>query len=162
MEVARKMKLVITVMCSVLLFAASAAASKGMPVTLPENSPVAPILDEAKRLEAEARDIARQLRAKKADVSRAAERMEVLENHLRELESHIAAFEAAKPPLNTAQEAQFERIKAISASLQAVTTAKKATIESSDSRKRDLLRAHAIGIARRAEMLQQAALRMGA
>lgn len=113
----------------------------------------------AKQTQSEAREAATLLRAKNPDYERVNGMMETLRGHSAEVNRLIAEFEGANHSMTSSQRAEFDRLKELAQLLDIFVT-NKSNMLTASKRDRNLLRAKADGIAKRAEMVHQSALKI--
>jgi ABC-type transporter Mla subunit MlaD len=117
------------------------------------------IVAAAKTIQTDAQDVSTLLRAKTPNFDRVSEKMQVMGEHSTELNRLIEQLEAANTEATPAQRAEFDRMKEL-AQLVNIFVANKSDLLSAPRRERNVLRAKADGIAKRAGLLQQSAQRV--
>ncbi len=146
------MKTILNV-CACLTLAASAA--------LADSKVFRDIVGDAAKIQQDATAINSQLRAKSPDFDAVRSRVEALNTDIESLRKDVEAIEANLSNLTEAQKKDWELLKTKVQLLMIFADQKKELLNSGDVRKhRTMLRAHAQGIAKRAEMLQQTASRL--
>jgi uncharacterized protein (DUF3084 family) len=119
------------------------------------------IVGDAAKIQQDAAAIHSQLRLKNPDFDAVRSKTEALNSDIEALRKDVEAFEANHPNLTEAQKKDWELLKTKVQLLMIFADQKKELLNSGDVRKnRTMLRAHAQGIAKRAEMLQQTASRL--
>lgn len=117
------------------------------------------IVTSAKKTQLEAREISNLLKVKTPDYDRVRTKMQLLTEHAADVNRLVAELEASNPSLSSSQQAEFNRLKEIAKLVDVFVTNKNNLLASSDLN-RKLLRAKADGIAKRAEMVQESAIRI--
>jgi hypothetical protein len=125
------------------------------------NASLTQIVTEAKKTQLEAKEISTLLKAKKPDFDRVTTKINLLEQHAAAVRDLITAFEANNDSLTPTQKLELDRMKTTAEIVRIFVHNKKEIIASGEaSQKKSTLRAKANGIAMRAEMMQQSALRI--
>ena len=117
------------------------------------------IVAAAKTIQTDAQDVSALLRAKTPNFDRIGEKMQVMSQHSTELNRLIENLDSANLDMTATQRAEFNRMKEL-AQLVNIFVANKSDMLSAQRRERGVLRAKADGIAKRANLLQQAAERI--
>lgn len=145
---------------------ATAAALFTIPVMASDRASVGFYLDQivaqAKQTQTEAREISGMLKAKQPQFAAVSGKMEQLERHASDVNRLIASLEGSfAPTLTGVQSHELQRMKNVMAIINVFIENKKQLL-ASDRRasQRSLLRAKADGIAQRAALVQESALRI--
>lgn len=134
---------------------AIAAALLALPVFA--SSTYDQIAQHAQKTQQEAREIAKLLRSKNADVSSAAGMLDKVEQHAAEVKKMIDETDTST--LSAKQKAEFDRMK-MAADVMAVFINNKRALLQDAGKNRALLRAKAEGIALRASIVEQSAAKL--
>jgi predicted component of viral defense system (DUF524 family) len=119
------------------------------------------IVTEAKKTQLEAKEIGNLLKVKKPDLERVNSKMQLLEQHVEAVRQLISEFESSHATLTETQKAELDRMKTTAEVLRIFVDNKKTILASGEAiQKRNTLRAKAIGIAMRAELMQQSAIKI--
>lgn len=145
-----------------LMFAAAAAAlgtsgaARDAAANLPPTAEVLAI--EAKKVQVEAQDISRELRARQFDLDKVKGMTGNLTAHVESVNRIVAELESMQSAMTGQQRTTFEQVKVKAQLLTIFATNKQDVVLGNQPEKnRSLLRAKAEGIARRAQLLQQSA-----
>jgi hypothetical protein len=117
------------------------------------------IVAAAKTIETDAQDVSALLRVKTPNYDRVGEKMQVIGEHSGELNRLIEQLESSNSNMTVAQRAEFNRIQELG-QLVNIFFVNKSDLLSAQRLERNVLRAKADGIARRAGLLQKAAQRI--
>lgn len=145
------MKIFSTLILSGLL-ATSGFAYNNMPGALGE------ITNHARSLQKEAQTMSQHLKNKQVDKQMLEQKLATVEESVNKLRELVASVEASNPELTPAQKQNWELVKTKVELLNIFANYKKDIVAKDDiQKKRNLIRAHANGIAKRAAMLEQTA-----
>lgn len=119
------------------------------------------IVGDAANIQRDAQAISQHLKAKNADHAAVKAKIEELGKDIATLRKDIAEFESTHPNLTPAQKKDWEAVK-MKAEMLTIFYDRKAEMMNSGemAKNRSMIRAHADGIAKRAELLQQTASRL--
>ena len=119
------------------------------------------LVADAKKPQMEAREIGVLLKAKNPDFAAVNANMAELTAHVSQLTESVTQFESVQSSFHAKQQAEFERIKSAVAVLKIFLDNKSEILAGSGAlEQRNLLRAKADGIAKRAELVQVSAHRL--
>jgi septal ring factor EnvC (AmiA/AmiB activator) len=148
-----KSTLLMTLVCALAIIPASASS----------NAPMASqITTEARELAVKAESLAKQLKQKNADVSSAQAQIEEFTRHASEISRLVAAIEAGGQTLDSRRAQEFERLKSLASVLSVFVGNKQQLLDGGDAgSQRELLRAHIVGIAVRADLIDKSVRKLG-
>jgi hypothetical protein len=121
------------------------------------SAPYEQIVTEARKTQQEALELAKVLKSKNADVAAATQMLDRLSQHALEVKNMIDATDTSA--LDGRQKAEFERMKMASDVMAVFINNKRALLQDA-GRNRALLRAKAEGIALRAALVEQSAIKL--
>jgi len=124
------------------------------------SSPLRELMSEAKAFEMQAREASQMLKNKKFDVPALQQALEKKGETLGRLRTLAAAYEAGAANLTPAQQKDWETVKTKIKLLEIFHSTKNDLVAKDPNKNRSLLRAHAQGLALRAEALQKTLQRM--
>lgn len=123
-------------------------------------SPLRELMSEAKAFEMQAREASQMLKNKKYDVAALQQALEKKGETLAKLQALAASYEASAGNLTPAQQKDWETVKTKIKLLEIFHSTKNDLVAKDPNKNRGLLRAHAQGLALRAEALQKTLQRM--
>lgn len=123
-------------------------------------SPLRELMNEAKAFEMQAREASQMLKNKKYDVAALQQALEKKGETLAKLQTLAASYEASASSLTPAQQKDWETVKTKIKLLEIFHATKNDLVAKDPNKNRSLLRAHAQGLALRAEALQKTLQRM--
>ena len=134
-----------------------------LPASANSNAPLsAQITSEARELAVKADNLAKQLKQRNADVTAAQTQLEDFTRHAGEINRLVSEMESSGLSLAGRRAQEFERLKALASTLNLFVNNKKELLESGDAAsRRDMLRAHTVGIATRAELIDKTVRKLG-
>ena len=124
------------------------------------SSPLRELMSEAKAFEMQAREASQMLKNKRFDVAALQQALEKKGETLGKLQSLAASYEAGAANLTAAQQKDWEAVKTKIKLLEIFHNTKNELVAQDANKNRGLLRAHAQGLALRAEALQKTLRRM--
>jgi uncharacterized protein YoxC len=157
------MKLAITLfaVCGLLAFQAVAADPNPTPMATGVKSQVQQLIDEARSLEQKAGQIAQTLKNKKADPSSLSGHFAEVASGVEKIQNLVSQLESQTSSMNARQMAEFNRVKELASLMGVFLSNKKNLLESGDlSSKREELRANALSVAIRAELIRKNAAKL--
>lgn len=117
---------------------------------------------EARQLKAVANEVATQLKAKRADVTVAESRMDQFSSRANEITRLINEIEKSGLSLDARRQQELDRLKNLSVTLNLFVENKKQILESGNAAAlREQLRAHAVGVATRADLIEKSVRKLG-
>lgn len=134
-----------------------------IPVSANSNAPVPQQLSaQARELKAVANDIAAQLKNKRADLSVAESRLEQFTQRASEISRLVAELEQGGLTLDARRQQEFARLKNLAATLNLFVENKKQLMESGNAEaQRTAIRAQAVGVATRADLIEKTVRKLG-
>ena len=148
-----KTTLLMTLVCALAILPASANS----------NAPLASQLTtEARELAVKAETLAKQLKQKNANISSAQDQVGEFTRRAGEINRLVGEIESSGVALDGRRAQEFERLKSLASLLNLFVGNKQQLIESGDAaRQRELLRAHVVGIATRADLIDKSVRKLG-
>lgn len=148
-----KTTLLMTLVCALAIIPASANP----------NAPLASQLTtEARELAVKAETLAKQLKQKNANISSAQDQVGEFTRSAGEINRLVGEIESSGVALDGRRAQEFERLKSLASLLNLFVGNKQQLIESGDAaRQRELLRAHVVGIATRADLIDKSVRKLG-
>lgn len=120
------------------------------------------LTSEARELRAMADDLAKQLKNRRADVSIVGSRLDEFVRKSGEIRRLVAELDQSGLTLNASRQREFDRLKNLAATLDLFVTNKKELAEGGQAaQNREMLRAHTVGVATRAEMIEKTVRKLG-
>lgn len=119
------------------------------------------IAGEARAAGKLAADLTEALKRKNADLTNVSESVATIEKSIASIEGLIAQLDASRATMTAAQIAELDRMKQVSGIMQVVFKNKKELASSSGEAVRQQLRAHALMVKERAELIEKSAKRIG-
>lgn len=117
---------------------------------------------EARQLKAVANEVATQLKAKRADVTVAESRMDQFSSRANEITRLINEIEKSGLSLDARRQQELDRLKNLSVTLNLFVENKKQILEGGNAAAlREQLRAHAVGVATRADLIEKSVRKLG-
>jgi septal ring factor EnvC (AmiA/AmiB activator) len=111
---------------------------------------------EARELRTMANDVAAQLKSKQADIAAVEARLEQFTQRAGEINRLVDEMAQSGLTLDARQQREFDRLKMLASLLNVFVDNKKQLIESGNAAsQRELLRAHAVGVAARADLIEK-------
>jgi septal ring factor EnvC (AmiA/AmiB activator) len=128
-----------------------------MPGSANINAPLAEQLtNEARELRVIANDVAKQLKPRNADVTVVESKMEQFAQRAGEISRLVAEIEQSGPSLDERRTREFDRLKVLATTLNVFVDNKKTLMESGNAaQQREMIRAHSVGVAARADMIEK-------
>jgi hypothetical protein len=147
------MRAILTAITS-LAFAATAATA--------DTNTFQAIIGDAAKIQRDAEAISSQLKVKTPDFEMVKSKSGELNKDIKELREDLEKFESSSPNLSAEQKKHWDLVKTKAELLLVFSDQKNSLLSSGDPQKnRSMLRAYSDGIARRAQMLQQTAMKLG-
>lgn len=150
-----------------LCCAAAALAASSSVLAGEANTPAArgaaldEIVSQATKVRTTASEAAQQLRNRNADFNKVTDLVRTLDQDAEALKAKVAEFEAAHGNLTERELRELEKIRSVAAIVNVFVDNKLEILKASDlARQRELLRAKAEGIVKRADILMQSASRL--
>jgi ABC-type transporter Mla subunit MlaD len=120
------------------------------------------LTSEARELRAMADDLAKQLKNRRADVSIVGSRLDEFVRKSGEIRRLVAELDQSGLTLDASRQREFDRLKNLAATLDLFVTNKKELAEGGQAaQNREMLRAHTVGVATRAEMIEKTVRKLG-
>lgn len=120
------------------------------------------LTSEARELRAMADDLAKQLKNRRADVSIVGSRLDEFVRKSGEIRRLVAELDQSGLTLDASRQREFDRLKNLAATLDLFVTNKKELAEGGQAaQNRGMLRAHTVGVATRAEMIEKTVRKLG-
>ena len=137
-------------MCGVLVLAASSAFALDKEIA-------AKMMEATQRVETDARAISTALKSKNAPVDEVHKRLAAMDADLAKLREAIREVEATEPEMSVRDKRDWDLLKTKAQLLEVFYTNKKNLVAEDLKKNRSMIRAHANGVALRAEKLRQTA-----
>lgn len=112
-------------------------------------------METAKNIQRDANLVSAAIKSKKIDVADVQKKIDAMSADMATLHELVAEFEATNPQFSAAEGAQWKLIKQKVQILEIFRDQKKKLAQEDFKRNRNLIRAHANGVAQRAETLQR-------
>lgn len=134
-----------------------------IPASANSNAPLAgQLTSEARELRVIADDLAKQLKNRRADVSIAESRLDEFVRKSSEISRLVAELDQSGLTLDARQQREFDRLRNLASLLDLFIGNKKDLLERGNAaQQRELLRAHSVGVATRAEMIEKTVRKLG-
>ncbi len=117
---------------------------------------------EARELRVMADDLAKQLKNRRADVSIVESRLDEFVRKSGEISRLVAELDQSGLMLDARRQREFDRLKALASTLDLFIVNKKGLVEGGQAaQQREMLRAHTVGVATRAEMIEKTVRKLG-
>jgi hypothetical protein len=146
-----------------LVLSASAFANDTNPAqSLAQKSATSELLGESQLVKKMATDLANALKRKNADLSMAKQTSAEIVQRSAQIQKLIGELEQQSPSMNSSQIAELNRLKELGALLQVFVSNKSQVLESGATEaQRESLRANALGVATRAQMIEKSVAKLG-
>jgi hypothetical protein len=128
-----------------------------IPAMANSNAPVSEQLKaEARELRVLANDVASTLKQKNADVGVVEAKLDQFVQHAGEINRLVAEMESSGLTLDARRQSEFERLKGLATTLNIFVDNKKELLAGGNAAsQREQLRAHAVGVANRADLIEK-------